>query len=309
MVFANKPERSWLGRVHKDGEKEERKETNLTMAYGTGLFSLAGRTVVVTGGSGGVGTTVSRHLLQAGASLALVDSNLPRLEPAAADLSKWYSEYAKKPSNDTAAEPGAKQTISSWACDIADSDQVAATMRAIREHHGRPLQGLVNSAGYTENIPALEYPALNAKRITDVNLNGSFFVAREFARLAIQDKVPASIALIASMSGLIINHPQPQTPYNFTKAGVIHMARSLASEFAPHHIRVNSLSPGYIATALTREILARDEALKQLWESKVPLGRMADPDEFGGPLVYMLSDASSYMTGHDLVVDGGYTVW
>jgi D-arabinitol 2-dehydrogenase len=134
-------------------------------------------------------------------------------------------------------------------------------------------------------------------------------VAREFARLVIEDHVPASIALIASMSGSVVNHPQPQAPYNFTKAGVIHMARSLASEWAPNKIRVNTLSPGYIATALTREILAKDTALKQLWESKVPMGRMAEPDEFGGPLVYMLSDASSYMTGHDLVVDGGYTVW
>ncbi|ANB10955.1 Sps19p [Sugiyamaella lignohabitans] len=267
------------------------------------MFSLAGKTAVITGGSGGLGLSVSKYLLQAGASLALIDNNLPKLEPAAADLSKWYNEPVNK------VEYEHKQIISSWACDISDATQVESTIQAIRAHHAKPLDILINAAGYCENISAVEYPALNIKRIVDVNLNGSLFMAREFAKSLIADNHPGSIILVASMSGSIINYPQPQTPYNMTKAGVIHLAKSLASEWAAHNIRVNSLSPGYILTPLTKAIIDSDARLKAEWESKVPLGRMADPSEFAGPIIYMSSAASSYMTGHDLVVDGGYTFW
>jgi D-arabinitol 2-dehydrogenase len=267
------------------------------------MFSLAGKTVVVTGGSGGLGMTVSRYLLQAGASLALIDNNLPKLEPAATTLSEWYSDPANK------VDHAENQIISSWACDISDADQVQSTVAAIRNHHRKPLDVLVNAAGYCENIPAIDYPALNIKRLVDVNLTGSLFMAREFAKCLIADNHPGSIILIASMSGSVVNFPQPQTPYNMTKAGVIHMAKSLASEWASHNIRVNSLSPGYILTPLTKAIIDTDTRLKAEWESKVPLGRMADPEEFAGPIIFMASGASSYMTGHDLVVDGGYTVW
>lgn len=287
------------------------------------LFSLAGKTAVLTGGSGGLSMAVARHFLQAGASLALVDSNLPKLEPAAQELSNWYTAQQQKQQAALASNPELRdqhypllsveqkksQVISSWACDISDVVQVKTTMEAIRAHHNRPLDILINSAGYCENIPALEYPSLNLKRLIDVNLNGSMFVATEFAKLLIADNHPGSISLIASMSGSIVNYPQAQTPYNVSKAGVIHMAKSLASEWAQYNIRVNSLSPGYILTPLTKAILDQDPALKLEWESKVPLNRMADPSEFAGPLMFMSTDASSYMTGHNLVVDGGYTIW
>ena len=110
------------------------------------------------------------------------------------------------------------------------------------------------------------------------------------------------------MSGSIVNFPQLQTPYNISKAGVIHLAKSLASEWSSYGIRVNSLSPGYILTPLTRAIIEAEGKLKAQWEAQIPMGRMADPEEFAGPVIYMASDASSYMTGSDVIVDGGYCV-
>ncbi|CAN6669232.1 probable NADP-dependent mannitol dehydrogenase [Trichomonascus vanleenenianus] len=267
------------------------------------LFSLAGKTAVITGGSGGMGVTVARYLLQAGASLALIDNNKANLEPAAQGLGDLLAQMEPQ------QPEGKQQIISSWVCDISDPEQVKTTIAQIRAHHAAPLDILINTAGYCENIAATEYPSENVKRLIDVNLNGSFFVATEVAKTLMADKVPGSIILIASMSGIIVNSPQAQTPYNVSKAGVIHMAKSLASEWAPYNIRVNSLSPGYILTPLTKSILEKDAELKKSWETRVPLNRMADPSEFAGPLIFMSSDASSYMTGHDLVVDGGYTVW
>lgn len=271
----------------------------LLMAH---LFSLAGKIGVVTGGSGGIALAISRYLLQAGASVALVDNNLPRLESAAQELAKWYGKSKN-------AKYAVGRVVSSWACDISNVVQVESTFRAIRDHYGDTLNVLINAAGYCENISAVDYPSDKLRRIIDVNLNGSLFVAREFAKLLIAEKKPGSIILVASMSGSIVNYPQEQTPYNVSKAAVIHMAKSLASEWAKYGIRVNSLSPGYTLTALTRAILENDTRLKTEWESKIPLGRMAEPEELAGPILFMASDASSYMTGHNLIIDGGYTVW
>lgn len=262
------------------------------------LFSVAGKTAVITGGSGGLGLVLSQQLLQAGCSVALVDNNTQRLEPALKELqTNWLQK------------DNISQKVSSWTCDVSDATQVTSIVDQIRTHHQSPLNILINTAGYCENIAAIDYPANNIKKIIDVNLNGSMFMSQAIANSLIKDNVGGSIILIASMSGVIINHPQPQTPYNVSKAGVIHMAKSLASEWAKHNIRVNALSPGYIMTPLTKAIIERDERLKKDWESKVPLDRMADPAEFVGPIIYMASDASSYMTGHNLVVDGGYTIW
>lgn len=280
-----------------------------------GLFSLEGKTAVVTGASGGLASAVCLHLLRAGCpAIALLDMNMPALELTVASLQLEHPKARLLP----------------YICDISNQQAVQEVMTAVRADFGQQLNILVNTAGYCENISALDYPADRISRLINVNLTGSMIVATEFARTVMADlgidhqtqqPTPdfiksqnrsldsnASIILIASMSGHIINHPQPQTPYNISKAGVIHLAKSLASEWAPFGIRVNSLSPGYILTPLTRAILERDPELKAKWENGVPVNRMAEPEEFAGPIIYMASNASSYMTGADMVVDGGYTV-
>lgn len=270
------------------------------------LFNLSGKTAVITGASGGLLHTVSKYFLQAGASVALIDNNMEQLEPSVKKLTDWYNT----PGNKLDGFTDQKQIISSWACDIADSQKVENTINAIRQHHDSPLNVLINGAGYNEKFYAEEYPADKFKRIIDVNLNGSMFVSQAVANTLIKDGQPGSFILVGSMSGSIINRPPlMQTGYNTSKAGVIHMAKSLASEWAKHNIRVNCLSPGYIATPMTKELMEANPTVKAEWEGQTPMSRMAEPYEFAGPLLYMASDASSFMTGHDLLVDGGFTVW
>lgn len=281
------------------------------------LFGLTGKAAVITGASGGMASTVSKYLLDAGVEfLALMDIGQAGLNHTLKLLRINHPTVR----------------IETFVCDISDAEVVRATMTKIREAAGVKLDILVNTAGFCENFSALDYPVDRMLKLLQVNLAGSMIVATEFARTVIQDlgipehqkswelskdkttelnrplQTTASIILIASMSGHIINHPQPQAPYNMSKAGVIHLAKSLASEWAPYGIRVNSLSPGYILTPLTKAILDKDPALKAEWEAGVPNGRMAEPDEFAGPIIFLASNASSYMTGSDMIVDGGYTV-
>ena len=115
----------------------------------------------------------------------------------------------------------------------------------------------------------------------------------------------------ASMSAHIVNTPQNQVPYNVSKAGVIHMTRSLAAEWAGYGIRVNSISPGYTRTALVENLIATPEGKKMMdaWMPLIPMHRMAEVSDLQGAVVYLASEASDYMTGSDMVIDGGYCVW
>ncbi|CAK7900855.1 D-arabinitol 2-dehydrogenase [ribulose-forming] [[Candida] anglica] len=265
-------------------------------------FRLDGRLAILTGGSGGLASVISRALLAQGAEVALVDMNLERTVAAAREVVLWGEETVKSET------PLGK--VSAWACNIGDAESVETTFAQINEDHGKIADLLINTAGYCENYPAEEYPALNAEGIMKVNGLGAFYVSQSFARPLIANNKPGSIILIGSMSGTIVNDPQPQALYNMSKAGVIHLARSLACEWAKYNIRVNTLSPGYILTPLTRNVISGHTEMKDAWESKIPMKRMAEPKEFVGSILYLASDtASSYTTGHNLVVDGGYECW
>ena len=267
-------------------------------------FRLDGKLVILTGGSGGLAAVVSRALLAKGADVALVDMNLERTQQAARDVLQWGEEQMKGKYESPIGQ------VSAWSCNIGDAEAVDLTFKAINEHHGKISSVLVNTAGYAENFPAEEYPAKNAENLMKVNGLGSFYVSQAFARPLIQNNMTGSIILIGSMSGTIVNDPQPQCMYNMSKAGVIHLARSLACEWAKYNIRVNTLSPGYILTPLTSNVISGHTEMKTEWESKIPMKRMAEPKEFVGSILYLASEsASSYTTGHNLVVDGGYECW
>ncbi|QLL34493.1 hypothetical protein HG536_0G03550 [Torulaspora globosa] len=286
-------------------------------------YRLDGHVTIVTGGSGGLAHTLCQALVAQGSELALVDLTVDKLSIVEGDLKEFIRVNKLAP-----------VTISTWACDVSDSTQVEELVRAIpHEHQGLLPDKLVHTAGYCQNIPAADYPAARAEHLVKVNLMGSLYICQAMTRQLLEktkrrksisamansaaEALPrfpnASYVLIASMSGMIVNTPQPQVAYNMSKAGVLHLVKSLACEWARYGIRVNAISPGYIATPLTKQVIGASPegaALQHEWTSRVPMGRMAEPKEFVGAMLYLLSShASSYTTGENLVVDGGYTNW
>jgi NAD(P)-dependent dehydrogenase (short-subunit alcohol dehydrogenase family) len=191
--------------------------------------------------------------------------------------------------------------------DVTQEEEVVKAFAEIEAELG-PVDVLLCGAGIAHVEPAAEISIADWRRIIDINLNGMFICARAGGRGMIARR-KGSIILIASMSGSIVNHPQQQAAYNVSKAGVIMLAKSLAMEWAPHTVRVNSISPGYMRTALTDRVIEDNPAFFAAWNSRIPMGRMGTPSELRGLAVYLASDASSYMTGSDLIIDGGYTCW
>ncbi|KAG8995367.1 hypothetical protein FRB94_009201 [Tulasnella sp. JGI-2019a] len=256
------------------------------------LFTMENKVVIVTGGARGLGLTFVRAFLESGcSSMAIIDLRQSDADESAKELMKEFGPEDEK------------LDVVGYACDVANESVVQQVMQSIVDRFGR-IDTLVTSAGIVENFPALEYPTHKIQKLYDINVHGSFFCAREAARHMIKTGTRGSMVLIASMSANIVNVPQPQTPYNASKAAVKHMAASLAVEWAQHGIRVNSLSPGYMLTPLTVAVLEKAQDMKAKWESLTPAGRMGDPEDLKGSVIYLASDASKFTTGTELRVDG-----
>ncbi len=248
-------------------------------------FSLAGKTAIVTGGYRGIGRAVAEGMAEAGADIVIWDL---------LDAAGVADEIAKKYGVRACYVP----------CDVTNPERVE---QAIAESASltRTLDILFNNAGIGPHKDALEVTPGEWKKVLDVNLNGIFYVATAFARYLVKENKGGSIINTASMSGLIVNVPQQQASYNASKAAVIHLTRTLAVEWAGKGIRVNSISPGYIATDLIREVRSD---WKEEWVSMIPFGRMGRPDELCGAVIYLASDAASYTSGCNIVIDGCYTL-
>lgn len=205
--------------------------------------------------------------------------------------------------------PGADKIpkVTAHYADVSDPDSVNAALAEILEAHGK-IDNLVTSAGFTENFEAISYPYDRIRKLWGVNVDGTYLFATGVARHLMERKAKGSIVMIGSMSGSIVNVPQPQAPYNAAKAAVRHLAASFAVEWAHAGIRVNCISPGYMLTALTKKILDDNPDLKKQWTALIPQGKMGDPEDLMGAVTFLCSDASAYVTGADLRVDGGYTV-
>jgi sorbose reductase len=253
-------------------------------------FALTHRVAVVTGGARGLGLEMMRALAEAGADVACVD---------------LLQDLARDAAEQTARDFGVR--AASWRLDVTKPEEVKATFEAIEQDFGH-IDVLVAAAGIVEHAPAEAVTAESWRRVIDVNLSGVFFCAQAAAQGMLQ-RGSGNIVLIASMSGAIVNYPQRQASYNVSKAGVIMLAKSLATEWARRGVRVNALSPGYMRTALTDQVLRGQDELRQTWDRLTPMGRMGMPSELRGAVIYLASDASSFMTGHSLVIDGGYTAW
>jgi NAD(P)-dependent dehydrogenase (short-subunit alcohol dehydrogenase family) len=262
-------------------------------------FSLDGNVGVVTGGARGLGLVIGQGMVYSGSDLALVDMNK---EEAEKQTKLLVDAFIKENPN---AERIPK--VTAHYADVADPDSVEACIAEIIQQHGK-IDNLVTSAGFTENFEAVKYPIDRLRKLWAVNVDGTYLFATSVARHLMERKSPGSMVMIGSMSGSIVNVPQPQAPYNASKAGVRHLAASLAVEWAHAGIRVNCISPGYMLTALTEKIMDENPELKQKWVSLIPQGKMGRPQDLMGPVTFLLSDASQYVTGADVRVDGGYTV-
>jgi len=249
------------------------------------MFDLHGKTALVTGGSSGIGKTVALAYLEAGAQVAVAARN---------------SEALHKVADELATASGAR--VVPICCDVTQPEQVTSMVQEVIAELGG-IDIAVCNAGIVSVAGMLEMPLEEFQRVQNTNVTGVFLTAQAAARAMVEQGRGGVIINTASMSGHIINIPQHVSHYCASKAAVIHLTKGMAVELAPHQIRVNSVSPGYIRTELV-EPLADYHAQ---WEPKIPLGRMGRPDELSGLYVYLASEASSYMTGTDIVIDGGYT--
>lgn len=250
-------------------------------------FSLKGRKIAVTGGAQGIGRVVADALADCGADIGIFDIQMEKARATAGALRDSYGIRA-----------------AAYEADVTDPAQVDAAFAGFAADFG-PLDGVFNNAGISLHEAAEEIAYDEWRRVLDVNLNGVFLVARAAGKQFIRENRPGSIVCTASMSASIVNIPQKQASYNASKAAVVHLAKSLAVEWAERGIRVNCISPGYTATEMTGGVRADWRAL---WEDATPMKRMARPDELAGAVVYLLSDAASFTTGCDIVIDGGFTL-
>ncbi|KAI9832153.1 MAG: hypothetical protein M1819_004504 [Sarea resinae] len=267
-------------------------------------FSLEGKVGVVTGGARGLGLVMSQALVVSGADVAIVDLNKYLILEEEAERQAHELEAAFLKEN-----PGAEKVpkITAHYADVSNPASVDEAIADIIKDHGK-IDNLVTSAGFTENFDAISYPHDRMQKLWGVNVDGTYLFAVGVAKHLMERQSGGSIIFIGSMSGAIVNVPQPQAPYNAAKAAVRQLAASLAVEWAHADIRVNCISPGYMLTALTKKILEDNPDLKRQWVSLIPQGKMGQPEDLMGAVVLLASDASKYMTGADLRVDGGYTL-
>jgi gluconate 5-dehydrogenase len=253
------------------------------------LFDLSGTVAIVTGAGSGLGIVFAQALAEAGASVVCADLHVAGAEETARSIEQTG------------------RSALAVDVDVADEDAVAAMVRATLDRFGR-LDILVNNAGIAVTGPPEDLTLADWQRVVAVNQTGVFLCAREAAKAMIAAGTGGRIINIASILGAVASQPGPATAYAATKGAVINLTRDLAVHWAPHGIRVNAIGPAYFPTAMTGDAFAAAEVVAEL-DRRTPLGRTGRLEELKGPVVFLASDASSYVTGQTLFVDGGWTAW
>ncbi|MBD8554296.1 SDR family oxidoreductase [Rhizobium sp. CFBP 8762] len=252
------------------------------------LFDLSGEIAIVTGAGSGIGQRIAIGLAQCGADVALLDR---RSDDGLAQTAELVHASGRKSIQ--------------IAADVTDKQSLADAVAQTESELGR-LSLALNAAGIANANRAEDMEEDQYQTLMDINLKGIFLSCQAQSRAMLQHGRGA-IVNIASMSGVIVNRGLNQCHYNASKAGVIHMSKSMAMEWVDRGIRVNTISPGYTATPMN----TRPEMVHQtkMFEEQTPMQRMASVDEMVGPAVFLLSNAASYVTGVDLLVDGGFCCW
>lgn len=249
------------------------------------LFDLAGKTALVTGASSGLGRHFAQVLAQAGAKVVLAARRMDELEKLAGEI---------------AAAGGQAVAVR---LDVTDAAAVRAALDAGEARLGG-VDILINNSGIAQGVPVLDQTEEDWDRVLDTNLKGAFLVATETARRMRDAKRAGSIVNIASILGL--RQSGQVTAYATSKAGLIQMTKSMALELARYNIRVNALAPGYINTEMNRDFM--DTPVGEALVKRIPQRRIGRPEDLDGALLLLASDASRYMTGAVIAVDGGHLV-
>ncbi|KAJ5182534.1 hypothetical protein N7492_000150 [Penicillium capsulatum] len=264
------------------------------------MFSLKGKTAIVSGAGAGIGLAVAHGLAEAGANVAI-----------------WYSSNSK--AIERAAEIESKYGVKAKAYQVSITDPKAvdeAVSQAVKDLNGRLDVFIANAGVPWTKGPMVDGPLDHYRDVVGVDLDGTFYCARSAAAHWRRQKEEGtdingnkltnftygSFVATASMSGHIVNFPQMQAAYNASKSAVIHLCKSLSVEWV-RFARANTISPGYIATEISNFV---PDDTKKIWRDKIPMGREGEAHELKGAYLYLASDASSYTTGADIVVDGGY---
>jgi NAD(P)-dependent dehydrogenase (short-subunit alcohol dehydrogenase family) len=252
-------------------------------------FAVDGQTAVVTGAARGLGREMAIALAEAGADVAIADID----RETAAETAE------------TVEVEGNQIDAMDVSLDVTDEESVKTMVEEVSDTLG-PIDILVNNAGIAANAPAESMGFDQWQRVIETNLSGVFLCSKHVGQQMLE-RDEGRIINIASMSAYNVNVPQPQVGYNAAKAGVVMVTKSMAVEWADRGVRVNAIAPGYMRTDLVDEVLADDPSMEETWLTNTPMRRLGRPAELGAVVVFLASEASSYMTGEVLMFDGGYT--
>jgi len=250
-------------------------------------FALDGQVAVVTGGGQGIGRSIAIALGEAGCKVAVADLEFNRAETVAAELqAKGIQSLAIK-------------------VDVSKKQECVDMVQKVLSAFGDLHIG-VNNAGIVMHSDSEDTPEFQWTKTMEVNLNGVFYCCQAEAKHMLT-KGYGRIINTASMSATIVNHPQRQVAYNTSKAGVVHMTKTLGTEWCDRGVTVNCISPGYVDTELNRtEGLL---AVRNMWIRDTPMQRLADVEDLVGGVLYLASGLSNFTTALDLIIDGGFTAW